>query len=145
MIQQSHSWAYNGTFFFFFFSLFILFIYFWLSWVFVAVCMLSLVAVSGGYFLLWCAGFSLRWLLLWSTGSRHVGFSGCGMLAQQLWLMRSRAQALQLWHTGLVALWHVGSSWTRNRTALAGGFSTTAPPEKPWDHFKCDSTCRISN
>ena len=41
-----------------------LFIYFWLCWVFVAVCGLSLVAARGGYSSLWCAGFSLRWLLL---------------------------------------------------------------------------------
>ena len=35
---------------------------------------LSLVAVSGGYSLLPCAGFSLEWLLsLWSTGSRVHG------------------------------------------------------------------------
>ena len=53
-------------------------IYFWLRWVFVAVCGLSLVAASGGYSLLWCAGFSLRWLLLlWSTGSGRTGFSSC--------------------------------------------------------------------
>ena len=27
---------------------------------------------------MWCAGFSLRWLLLlWSMGSRHTGFSSC--------------------------------------------------------------------
>ena len=51
-----------------------LFVYFWLHWVFVAACRLSLVVASGGYFLLWCAGFSLWWLLL-------------------LWLMDSRAQA----------------------------------------------------
>ena len=51
-----------------------LFIYFWLRWVFVAVRRLSLVAVSRGYSCLWCAGFSLQWLLLlWSTGSRHAG------------------------------------------------------------------------
>ena len=32
-----------------------------------------------GYSLLWCMGFSLRWLLLlWSTGSRRVGFGSCG-------------------------------------------------------------------
>ena len=44
---------------------------------------LSLVVESGGYSLLRCTGFSLRWLLLlWSTGSRHVGFSSCGMRAQ---------------------------------------------------------------
>ena len=48
--------------------------YFWLSWVFVAACALSLVAASGGYSLLRCAGFSLRWLLLlWSMGSRGHG------------------------------------------------------------------------
>ena len=36
-----------------------------------------------GYALLWCAGFSLRWLLLlWSTGSKHAGFSSCGTWAQ---------------------------------------------------------------
>ena len=34
----------------------------------------SLVAASGGYSSLRCAGFSLQWLLLlWSTGSRHTG------------------------------------------------------------------------
>ena len=32
---------------------------------------------------------------------------------QQLWLAGSRAQAQQLWHTGLVAPRHVGSSRTR--------------------------------
>ena len=42
----------------------------------------SLVAESGGYSLLWCAGFSLRWLLLLqSTGSRPMGFSSCGTRA----------------------------------------------------------------
>ena len=57
-------------------------------------------------------------LLLWSTGSRLMGFSSCGMQAQQLWLTGSRAQAQQLWHMGLVALWHVGSSWTRVGTCV---------------------------
>ena len=62
------------TFFFFYINLFILFIYFCLRWVFVAVRGFSLVVVSGGYSSLQCMGFSLRWLLLlWSTGSRHVG------------------------------------------------------------------------
>ena len=38
---------------------------------------LSLVMVSAGYSLLWCAGFSLQWLvLLQSTGSRYEGFTG---------------------------------------------------------------------
>ena len=79
----------------------------------------SLVASSGGYSLLRCVGFSLRWLLLLqSTGSRHVGFRSCGKWAQQLWLAGSRAQAQELWRTGLVALRQVGSSWTRARTRV---------------------------
>ena len=54
----------------------------------------SLVAAWEGYSLLRWAGFSLWWLLLlWSTGSRHVGFSSCGTQAQQLWLTGSRVQA----------------------------------------------------
>ena len=68
--------------FFFIYNLFILFTYFWLCWVFVAACGLSLVAVSGGYSSLRCAGFSLRWLLLLqSMGSRRVGFRNCGSWA----------------------------------------------------------------
>ena len=55
--------------------------------------------------------FSLWWLLLLqSTGSQ--------VLAQQLWCM------------GLVALQHMGSFWTRDRTmspVLAVGFLTTGP------------------
>ena len=59
------------------------FIYFWLRWVFIAVPRLSLLAASGGYSLLWSAGFSLRWLiLLQSMGSRRAGFSSCGSWAQ---------------------------------------------------------------
>ena len=57
-------------------------IYFWLHWVFVAVHKLSLVAVSRSYSSLWCAGVSLRWLLLLqSMGSRHAGFSSCGAVS----------------------------------------------------------------
>ena len=37
---------------------------------------------------------------------------------QQLWLTGSRAQAQQLWRTGLVAPRHVGSSRTRARTCV---------------------------
>ena len=96
-----------------------LFIYLQLCQIFVAVRGLSLVAVSGGYSLLRCAGFSLScFLLLQSVGSRHAGFSSCGTWARQLWLAGSRAQAQQLWHTGLVAPWHVGSSRTRARTRV---------------------------
>ena len=48
----------------------------------------------------------------------HAGFSSCGTWAQQLWLAGSRAQAQQLWRTGLVDPQHVGSSWTRARTRV---------------------------
>ena len=78
---------------FYYYYLFYLF-YFWLRRVFVAVHGLSLVAASGDYSSLQCAGFSLRWLLLLqSMDSRRTGFSSCGMRAQSLWLVGSRAQA----------------------------------------------------
>ena len=119
------SYRYIQIFYFFmsqgFFNLkkFILFIYFWLHWVFVAVHRLSLVAASEGYSSLRCVGFSLQWLLLLqSTGSRCVGFSSCSTWAQQLWLPGSRVQVQQLWCTGSVAPWHVGSSRTRARTCV---------------------------
>ena len=65
-------------FYFFFIYLFI----FWLRWVFVAAGGLSLVAASGGYSPLQHADFSLWWLLLLqSVGSRHAGFSSCGLWA----------------------------------------------------------------
>ena len=67
-------------------------------------------------------------------GLQAHGLQQLWHMAQQLWLADSRAQAQQLWHTGLVALRHVGSSRTRAQTCvpsiLAGGFLTTAPPGK---------------
>ena len=84
---------------FFFFS------FFWLRWVFVATWGLSVFPASGSYSSLRCTSFSLLWpVLLWSTGSRCVGFSSCSTWAQWLWL------------TGLVALRNMGSSWTRDQT-----------------------------
>ena len=73
---------------------FYLFIYLWLCWVFVAAHGLFLVAASGGYSSLWCAGFSLRWLLLLqSTGSRRAGFSSCGSWALERRLSSCGARA----------------------------------------------------
>ena len=40
-----------------------------------------------------CLGFSSQWLLLWSTGSRVLGFITCGVWAQWQWLVDSRVQA----------------------------------------------------
>ena len=75
----------------------------------------SLVAASGGYSSLWCAGFSQRWLLLLrSMGPRRAGFSSCGMWAQ---LLRGMCD---LPGPGIEPLSPV----------LAGGFLTTVPPGK---------------
>ena len=95
-----------------------LFIYFylWLCWVFVSVRGLSLVVASGGRSSSRCVGLSLSQpLLLRSTGSRHAGSvivahgpscsAACGNLPRP----------------GLEPA----------SPALAGRFSTTAPPGKP--------------
>ena len=79
-------------------------------------------------------------LLLQSTGSRRTGFSSCGAWAQQLWLAGSRAQAQQLWHMGLAAPRHVGSSRTRDRTRVSRIgrriLNHCATREVPYFHFK---------
>ena len=79
---------------------------------------LSLVAASGGYSSLRCAGFSLRWLLFVAENGPQARGLQCGTRAQQLWLMGCRVQAQLLWCTGLVAPWHVGSSRTRAQTRV---------------------------
>ena len=59
------------------------FIYFCLRWVFIALYRLSLVLENRGYSSLFCAGFSLQWLLLLqSTGSRPCRLSSFGAWAQ---------------------------------------------------------------
>ena len=106
-----------GTFFFFF----------WLHWVFVAARGLPLVAGSGGYSSLRCAGFSLRWLLLLqSTGSRRTGFSSCGSRALERRLSSCGARASLLW-----GMWDLPRPGLEPMCpALAGGVLTTAPPGK---------------
>ena len=49
----------------------------------------------------------------WTGSSSYVTW------AQQLWLPGSRAQAQQLWCTGLAAPRHVGSSWIRDQTGVS--------------------------
>ena len=114
-------------FFFFLINLFY-FIQFWLCWVFVAVCGLSLVAASGGSSSLWCAGFSLqRPFLLRSTGSRRAGFSSCGSRA-----LEHRLSSCGVWAQLLRGMQDPpGPGLEPVSPALAGGFSTTAPPGKP--------------
>ena len=108
--------------------LFILFICFWLCWVFLAACVLSLVAASGGYSLLQCVDFSLRWLLLLrSTGSRHAGFRSCGSRA-----LERRLSSCGAWASLLRGMWELpGPGLEPLSPALAGGFLTTVPPGKP--------------
>ena len=64
-------------------NLFILFIYFWLHWVFVAVCRLSLLVASGGLLFVVVRRLLIvvASLVAEHTGSRCVGFSGCGSRA----------------------------------------------------------------
>ena len=67
-----------------------------------------------------CTGFS--WCRAQSSGTRASVVVAPG----------SRAQAQHLGHTGLVAVWHVGSSRIEpGSPALAGRFFTTEPPGNP--------------
>ena len=50
--------------------------------------------------------------LLFAVASLAVEHGLWARGLQELWLVGSRAQAQQLWRTGLVAPQHVGSSWT---------------------------------
>ena len=82
----------------------LLFIYFWLHWVFIALCSISLVAVSRSYS---C-----------SVGAPHCGGFSCGA-----WALGLQASELQLVGSvivaqGLVALGHVGSFRTRDQTRV---------------------------
>ena len=100
--------------FFFFFNLFIYL--FWLCWVFVSVRGLSLVVASRGHSSSRCAGLSLsRPLLLRSTGCRRAGSVVVAHGAQLL-----------------CGMWDLpGPGLEPVYPALAGRFSTTAPPGKP--------------
>ena len=81
-----------------------------------------------GYSLLWCAGFSLRWLLLLqSTGSRCTGLSSCGSRAPERRLSSCGTRAQLLRGMGDPP----GPGLEPVFPALAGGFLTTAPPGKP--------------
>ena len=85
-------------------------IQFWLCRVFTAA-WLSCSCGEWRLLWLWCVGSSWRWpLLLWSVG--------LGVWAQWSQLSGSRAHAQRLWRTSFVALWHEGSSWTRDWTCV---------------------------
>ena len=105
-----------------------------------------------------CAGFSLtvargsysliavcRLLTAVDSLVEEHGPQVCGL--QQLQLPGSRQQTQQLWHLGLVASQHVGSSQTGIKPVsptLASGFFTPEPPGNPqnldiWLMFKIKS------
>ena len=109
-------------------------------WVFVSVQGLSLAAASGGHSSSRCAGLSLSWpLLLRSTGSRRAGSV----------VVAHGPQLRSMWDLPRPGLEPVSP-------ALAGRFSTTAPPGKPsfsffniylfyfWLHGVLVAACRLS-
>ena len=115
------------TFFFLIFKN--LFIYLWLCWVFVSVQGLSLVVASGGHSSSQCAGLSLSWPLTIAASlvAEHRlqtrRLSNCG----------SRAQLL-------CGMWDLPRPGPEPlSSALAGRFSTTAPPGKPLNLLFNDS------
>ena len=95
---------------------------------------LFLVVMSRDYSLFWCVGFSLWWLLLLqSTGSRHTGFSNCGIWAQ---LFRGT------WNLPRPGIQPVCPE-------LTGRFLSTLPPGKSYFHLLTNvtngalNTCRV--
>ena len=99
-------------------------IYFWLHW-FSLLCEGFLqVWQVGGCYSLWCSVFSLRWFLLWSTGSAAPPL-------QWLQLPGSGVSAHQLWHLDLVAPRHVGSSRIRDRSSVPSTGRQSLSPVPP--------------
>ena len=104
------------------------FFFFWLRWVFVAVHSLSLVVGKWGLLFVVARGpliavvLSCCWagaLGMRASAVAACSLSGCSMQAQQLHHTGPTVCGLQqLWHTGSVAPWHVGSSQTRDWTRV---------------------------
>ena len=66
-----------------------------------------------------CGACLQRLLLFWSTGTRARRLQQLRHMDSVVWLPGSRAQAWQLWLTGLVAPQHVGSSPIRDQTHVS--------------------------
>ena len=94
---------------------FIYLFYLWLCWVFVSLRGLSLVAASGGHSSSWCAGLTIAASLIAEHRLQTRRLSNCGSWAQ---LLRG------MWDLPRPGLEPVSP-------AVAGRFSTTAPPGKP--------------
>ena len=74
-----------------------------------------------------------------------TGFSSCSKQAQSLRPEGSRVWVQQLWPTGLLALWHIASSPTRDRTRVPcnGRYSHPLYPGKSHTHFLSHSLCEL--
>ena len=99
-------------------------IYFWLHCVFVAAHGLSLVAEIGGSSSFQCTGFSLQWLLC----TQALELPGSVVPAHRLSCPKACGILVSRSGTECMSL------------ELAGGLSTTGPPQKSWNYFlKCSS------
>ena len=107
--------SYGSSIFRFFFFNFILFIYLWLCWVFVSVRGLSLVVASGATLHHGTRASHYRGLSCWEHRLQTRRLSNCGSWAQ---LLRGMWDLPRPGHEPM-------------SPALAGRFSTTAPPGKP--------------
>ena len=68
----------------------------------------------------------MQWLLLRRTGSRPMGFSSCGS-----WALEHGFSSCGAWAQLLRGMWHLPGPGTESMfSALAGGFSSTAPSDK---------------
>ena len=136
------------------------FICFWMCWVFVAPCGLSLVAESGGYFLVamhrlliavasHCSGFfcGAQALGAWASVVAtcrisscdllflgHAFFSSCSTGPLELWLMGPRVCRLSrcgTWNLLLHSMWNPPRPGIEPMSpALARGFLSSVPPGK---------------
>ena len=92
-------------------------------------------------------GFSLWWLLLQSTGSRHAGFRSVPLRLSNCnsWALEHRISICGT--QALFALQHVEFLWTRDWAhALAGRVPSTVPPRKSNQVFlnhKCLRSLKI--
>ena len=120
-------------------NIYFIYFYFCLCWVFTAVHRPSLVAASGGYSSLWCAGFHCGGFSC--CGARALGTWASVVVAHKLiscgsWALEHRLNSCGAWAKLLHGMWDLpGPRLEPVFPALAGRFLTTVPPGKPSNHF----------